>query len=381
MIYKILIFNDMKKIFFGFIILLLVIACGDDAPTPFDSNRLTDITYQPIPYKMPNLDSALGFLSMPIPTDNPLTVEGVELGRRLFYDPILSGDSTQACASCHKQNLAFTDGNAVSKGVTGQFGRRSSMSLENIGFMNKGLFWDGRTNSLETQALLPVEDPIELHHNWTNLETKLRQHADYPTRFRKAFGIQNKSEINKLLAAKAIAQFERTLISGNAKVDKIRRHEAGFEFTVDELAGFELFFNVGLAADAQCGHCHSGTLYTNHLYENNGLDSALTLNDFRDKGLGGFNQNPNDNGKFRTPSLRNIELTAPYMHDGRFNTLEEVVTHYASGGHYSETRNPFLPQIRDLQLTARKQRQLIAFMKTLTDTSFTTNPNFKNPFK
>jgi cytochrome c peroxidase len=160
----------MKKQFFGFAILLLLIGCKDDTPNPFDSNRLTDITYQPILYKMPHLDSALGFLSMPIPADNPLTVEGVELGRRLFYDPILSGDSTQACASCHKQNVAFTDGLAVSKGITGQFGRRSAMSLENIGFMNKGLFWDGRTNSLEAQALLPVEDPIELHQNWTNLE-------------------------------------------------------------------------------------------------------------------------------------------------------------------------------------------------------------------
>jgi cytochrome c peroxidase len=371
----------MKKQFFGFAILLLLIGCKDDTPNPFDSNRLTDITYQPIAYKMPHLDSALGFLSMPIPADNPLTVEGVELGRRLFYDPILSGDSTQACASCHKQNVAFTDGLAVSKGITGQFGRRSAMSLENIGFMNKSLFWDGRTNSLEAQALLPVEDPIELHQNWTNLEVKLRQHQDYPTRFRKAFGIQNKSEINKWLAAKAIAQFERTFISGNAKVDKIRRHETGAEFTIDELTGFEMFFNVGLAPDAQCGHCHSGSLYTNHLYENNGLDSAANLNDFRDKGLGGFNGNPNDNGKFRTPSLRNIELTAPYMHDGRFNTLEEVVAHYASGGPYSATRNAFLPQIRDIHLTAKQQRQIIAFMKTLTDTTFTTNPNFNNPFK
>ncbi|MEN9613342.1 MAG: hypothetical protein RLZZ628_4156, partial [Bacteroidota bacterium] len=114
----------MKKQFLSFIILLLLVNCKDDTPTPFDSNRLTGIPYQPMPYLMPNLDSALGFLSMPIPTDNPLTVEGVELGRRLFYDPILSSDSTQACASCHKQNLAFTDGHAVSKGIIGQFGRR-----------------------------------------------------------------------------------------------------------------------------------------------------------------------------------------------------------------------------------------------------------------
>ncbi|MEO0042556.1 MAG: hypothetical protein RL329_2004 [Bacteroidota bacterium] len=370
----------MKKLYFVFSLFPFLFACGDDTPTPYDGNRLTHITYAPIPYKLPNLDTALGFLAMPIPVDNPLTVEGVELGRRLFYDPILSGDSTQACASCHKQALAFTDGNAVSKGSAGQFGRRSAMSLENIGFMNKGLFWDGRTQTLETQALLPVEDPIELHHTWGNLEQKLRQHPDYPTRFRKAFGILNKSEINKLLAVKAMAQFERTLISGNAKVDKIRAKEAGIQFTNDETAGFELFFNVGFAPDAQCGHCHSGSLYTNHLYENNGLDSALALTDFRDKGLGGFNQNPNDNGKFRTPSLRNIALTAPYMHDGRFNTLEEVMAHYASGGHYSETRNPFLPQIRDIRLSVKQQRQLIAFMKTLTDTTFTTNPAFKNPF-
>jgi cytochrome c peroxidase len=341
-----------------------------------EDSDLTLIKYSPTPY---DLKIPANFPKMNIPVDNPLTTEGVQLGRFLFYDKLLSSNGTMSCASCHLQFGSFTDNKAVSPGVDNISGKRSAMSLENVGFFNKGLFWDGRVATLEEQALLPVEDPIELHNSWGKVVQKLQSHADYPILFRKAFGIKSKFEITKELAAKAIAQFERTLISGNAKIDKIYRREDFF--TDDELDGFQLFFNAAGAPDAQCGHCHVSPFMNSNDYFNNGLDSANTLNDFKDKGRGIITGKLFDNGKFRSPSLRNIELTAPYMHDGRFKTLEEVLEHYASGGHYADNVDPFIPQIKDIKLTAKQKRQIILFLKTLTDTSFVKNPQFADPFK
>jgi cytochrome c peroxidase len=348
--------------------------CSDDEPNLDD---LSDIAYAPKPYV---LEKPKDFPEMPIPPYNPLTVEGVELGRRLFFDPILSRDSSMACVSCHLPAFAFTDGRANSKGVDGISGVRSSMSLANIGYLvSKGVFWDGRSRNLEEQALLPIEDPIELHARWEDVEKKLRNHPDYAPRFRRAFGVTNRQEISKNLVALALAQFERTIISSDAKVDKIARDEA--RFNDDELSGWQLFFNEDQATDAQCGHCHTSPFYTSNEFFNNGLDSVLSLDDFKDKGLGGFTRKRFDNGKFRAPSLRNIEFTAPYMHDGRFKTLEEVVNHYASGGHYAENLDPFLPQIARIQMSPRQKRQIISFLKTLSDTTFLRNPKFQSPFK
>lgn len=367
----------MKKVLVIFILLSIMVSCGKDAPQPVQKDDdLTTITYSPRQY---DLKIPLNFPKMDIPADNPLTTEGVELGRRLFYDPILSLDSTIACASCHFPQAGFTDNTAFSKGVNGTLGLRSAMSLENIGFVNKGLFWDGRVQTLEEQALLPIEDPREMHHIWEKVVEKLRKHPDYPTRFRQAFGITNKQQISKELTAKAIAQFERTLISGDAKFDKIFRRETFF--TDDELTGYELFFNASGAPDAQCGHCHVSPFMNVNDYFNNGLDSAATLNDFKDLGRGFVTKKTIDNGKFRAPTLRNIEFTAPYMHDGRFKTLEEVIEHYALGGHYAENVDPFIPQIAEIKLTAKQKKQIILFLKTLTDSSFIKNPAFQNPFK
>ena len=169
------------------------------------------------------------------------------------------------------------------------------------------------------------------------------------------------------------------MISGNAKFDKIFRREDFF--TDDELDGYQLFFNASGAPDAQCGHCHTTPFFNSNDYFNNGLDSAKTLQEFKDIGRGRVTGKAFDNGKFRAPSLRNIELTAPYMHDGRFKTLAEVVEHYASGGHYAENVDPFLPQIAQIKPTAKQKSQIILFLKTLTDTSFVKNPAFQNPFK
>lgn len=361
----------MRKILFSLYIIFLTTSCQPD-----DKNGLGDIPYSPTPF---DLKIPSQFPKMDIPADNPMTTEGIALGRFLFYDKLLSSNGTMSCASCHLTKMNFTDGKAVSKGVDNIEGRRSAMSLENVGFFNKGLFWDGRAKTLEEQALLPVEDPVELHNKWTQVVDKLKMHADYPTRFRKAFGITDASQITKEMAAKAIAQFERTLISGNAKVDKIFRKED--EFSDDEYSGYLLFFNAAGAPDAQCGHCHTTPFYNTNDYFNNGLDSVSNLANFKDLGRGVITKRELDNGKFRAPSLRNIELSAPYMHDGRFKTLEEVVEHYASGGHYSDNVDPFIPQIATINLSVKQKKQIVLFMKTLTDTTFTNNPAFQDPFK
>jgi cytochrome c peroxidase len=343
-------------------------------PTPTVKD-LSNIPYNPIPVTLPNPEP---LPKMDIPADNPLTEEGVSLGRFLFYDPILSGNEKMACADCHLPKGSFTDNLAVSKGIDGIAGRRSSMALINAGYYTKGLFWDGRSQTLEEQALLPVEDVLELHTEWEKVIEKLKKHQDYPNRFRKAFGINNTGEITKELAAKAIAQFERTLVSANSKYDQVIRGEAFFE--EDELNGFELFFDVpNDLPDAECGHCHNAPLFTVNQYFNNGLDSIDNLENFMDKGLGEVSKTLFDNGKFRAPTLRNIALTAPYMHDGRFQTLEEVVDHYNEAAHFADNIDPLI-KTNGLGLTEQHKKDLIAFLHTLTDTSFVNNPAFQNPF-
>jgi len=271
-----------------------------------------------------------------------------------------------SCATCHQPALSFTDGKAVSKGIKGIAGNRSAMSLVNVVYSRSGLFWDGRVKTLEEQALIPVEDTIELHNTWDNVITKLKKHPNYPAQFRKAFGIKNKNEINKYLVAKAIAQYERTLISVDSKLDQVNRGEA--TFTADEAAGYDMFFDAtDNFPDLECGHCHNVPLLTTNEYFNNGISNARTFVGHADMGLGGITNVSFDIGKFRAPSLRNIELTAPYMHDGRFQTLEEVVEHYSSGGQGGENVSPL---IRPLNLTKIEKRQLIAFLKTLTDRKF-----------
>jgi len=318
-----------------------------------------------------------------IPSDNAWTVDGVELGQHLFFDPILSADSTLSCASCHLPSLSFADGQATSAGIDGIFGTRSAMSLANIGYVEKGLFWDGRVNTLEEQALLPVEDPIELHDTWENVEQKLKNHPEYPKMFRAAFGINDTQEITKDLAAKALAQFERSLVSSNSKFDKVKLREEGL-FSDSEERGFRMFFdhqqNQGLGLpDAECGHCHNLPLMTSDDFFNNALDSVKWLTDFEDWGMGLVTQDTFDNGKFRAPSLRNIALTGPYMHDGRFETLEEVVDFYNESPNHNNGSNVDV-NIRPLGLTASQKQDVINFLHTLTDTTFTNNPAFQNPF-
>lgn len=337
------------------------------------NGNLTSIPFAPKPYK---LNEPRAFIKMQIPADNPLTEEGIALGQKLFFDKNLSLKGTHSCASCHLPGRAFSDGLAYSVGAQGITTRRSAPSLINVGYYYKGLFWDGRAASLEEQALKPVEDSIEMASSWDTVEIRLRRHAEYPALFRKAFGISRVSQIDRYLAAKAIAQFERTLVNYNAKFDKVKRGEA--RFTEAENRGRIIFFDIGAynLPFSECNHCHVDPLFTTQEYENNGLVAAPDLSDFPDKGRGAINGNRWDNGKFRTPTLRNIALTAPYMHDGRFKTLEEVLDHYASGGHYAENVSP---NVRKLNLSPQDKKDLIAFLQTLTDSSFVFNNKKVNP--
>jgi len=376
---------------------LLFARCKKDEPNGNSACDLTYIPYKPTPYTIPK---PARFPEIPVPADNPQTVEGVQLGRRLFYDPILSGDSTMSCSTCHLPQGSFTDNKAVSTGIDGIMGRRSAMSLLNVAYATNGLFWDGRAKSLEDQALKPVEDPIEMHAKWPGVVEKLKQHPTYPELFRKAFGISSCEGITKELAAKAIAQFERILISsGTSKYDLYL--DGTVEFEDDELNGKLMFFDEGKNSvpalpDAQCFHCHGSITLTGNNYFNNGLDSVGRLDDFTDKGrweaIQGQVANPDTmtKGKFRTPTLRNIALTAPYMHDGRFKTLEEVMAQYNDNGFGVVNEDIFIQQIgfpvtvgsvvHYTGLTPQQTKDIIAFLKTLTDTTFVNNPDIQNPF-
>ena len=373
----------MKKLFFSlFILIFLVIACKDDDRAAHCSD-LNNILYDPVAYVLPEL---IGWdVEMIIPADNPLTVDGVELGHKLFFDPILSVDSTISCSSCHDPKLAFSDNKAFSIGVNGQMGNRSSMSLLNVGFFENGLFWDGRSGTLEDQALHPVENLVEMADVWENVEMKLRDHTDYPIEFRKAFGIACKEEITRELVAKAIASYERTLVSFNTNYEK--RFAQGIShyalFAGDELRGHGIYFDSTAAAGGHCDHCHDGlgeTLTSND-YFNNNIEEAGSYDDFPDPGLGGVTGRQSDIGKFRAPSLRNIELTAPYMHDGRFQTLREVIDHYNSGGHHFDNSSSGSIPEQGLGLTEDDKMALELFLLNLTDTSYLLDPHYLNPFE
>lgn len=306
-----------------------------------------------------------------IPTDNPQTIEGVALGKRLFFDKILSADGTQSCATCHSPQNAFTDNLQTSVGVDGIAGIRNSMPLFNLAWNYGERFaWDGKELSLERQAEEPVQNPIELHSNWDNVVDRLQNHPEYPELFRLAF---KTSTITKELTTKAIAQFERTLISANSKFDRYSLGEA--TLTTQELNGLDIFLRED---KGDCFHCHgnpNNPLWTDNDFHNNGLDAT-----FSDLGLGAVTGDPNDNGKFRSPSLRNLAYTAPYMHDGRFATLDEVINHYSDGLQDSPTIDPLMKQIDQggVQLTSQEKADLKAFLLTLSDPSFINNSDFQN---
>ena len=299
-----------------------------------------------------------------------MTEEGVALGKKLFFDKILSGDTTISCASCHNPQNAFTDKEALSKGVNGRLGNRNSMPLFNLAWnFDERFAWDGKEESLEIQAFEPVTNPIEMHANWTQVAQKLKAHPEYPSLFARAFG---SNEIDSTKVVMALAQFQRTLISGNSKFDRYLQGE--LTLSAEEENGFAIFMDE---TKGDCFHCHGSNnnpLWTDNKFHNNGLDETFT-----DVGLGAVTGDPNDNGKFKSPSMRNLLFTAPYMHDGRFSTLEEVIDHYSEGLKNSATIDPLMKKVNEggVGLTTQEKAALKAFLLTLTDTDFVNNPMFR----
>jgi cytochrome c peroxidase len=343
----------------------------------FSSCRRDKISRSVTPYKL-NIPSH--FPDMPIPADNPMTVEGVELGRKLFYDEKLSRDNTISCASCHAPEVAFTDPNQFSEGIDGQIGTRNSMALINLGWQTS-YFWDGRDETLEDQILEPVTNPIEMDQSWATTVSKLSQSIDYKNDFYTVFGVE---EFDSTHVAKAIAQFLRTMISGSSKYDVMYKYQNSIpltsaeqtiwnNITVEEWAGMDIFFSL---SGGDCLHCHDGALAQVNTFANNGLDAT-----FDDPGRMLVTGNPNHEGQFKVPTLRNIELTAPYMHDGRFSSLTEVVNHYSSGIVMSPTIDPMIEFASQggVQLDAQEKQLLLTFLKTFTDEEFVNNPDFQDP--
>ncbi|WP_199287752.1 cytochrome-c peroxidase [Pseudotamlana carrageenivorans] len=322
-------------------------------------------TPTPSPLNIPPLFESL-ILSPVIPPNNPQTVEGIALGKKLFFDPILSVDNSLACANCHAPTLAFSDAERFSSGVNATLGDRNAMPLFNLAWNYDELFfWDGKTFSLEHQAFAPVTDPLEMQNTWQTVEQHLQQHDEYPELFEKAFGT---SKIDSVLVTKAIAQFERSLISANSKFDKYLLGEA--QLTPEERNGFDVFMDENRG---DCFHCHGSDknpLWTDNAFHNNGLDEKFT-----DLGLGAITGDPADNSKFKTPSLRNLAFTAPYMHDGRFLTLEDVINHYSEGLKHSATIDPLMKKVANggVNLSDKDKADLKKFLLSLSDYEFVNN--------
>lgn len=328
---------------------IFLLSCEQDIPL----QTFYDYTPSPLEFVVPE-----NFPSPIIPEDNPLTVEGVFLGKKLFNDPILSGDNSQACADCHLRVKGFSDPKQFSKGITGALGNRNASAIINVAW-NTTNFWDGRIVTLENQALDPVTDPTEMNSDsWESVIRELKETDDYPELFGKAFGI---SHFDSTHVAKAIAQFERTLVSGNAKIDQYERQETNL--TLSEFRGLQIY----RSERGDCFHCHPYPLLTDNEFHNNGLDPEP----YSDNGRSIVTGISFDDGKFKTPTLRNIEFSAPYMHDGRFQTLEEVIEHYNFGGHPSNTIDPLMKNVGDgLMLSAQDKIDLLNFLKTFSDTAY-----------
>ena len=294
--------------------------------------------------------------------NNPLTEEGFQLGRQLFYDPILSKDNTISCASCHLQATGFTHvDHDLSHGIEGKIGIRNSLTLQNLAW-SKTFMWDGGVNHLDVQALAPITSEVEMNETLENVIIKLQHSEKYQELFYRAFGTK---KITGQLTLKAISQFVVSLTTSNSKYDKVIRKEE--KFTEMEQKGYDIF-------KQHCASCHKEPLLTNNGFKNNGLPIDKDLNDI---GRMKITQNSRDSLLFKVPTLRNIEFTFPYMHDGRFKTLNEVVKHYNSGVLKSSTLSKEL--LIPMNLSDNERTELVTFLKTLSDKDFLFNPKYSYP--
>lgn len=293
---------------------------------------------------------------------NPLSKNKVELGRALFYDPILSRNNTISCESCHSQYSAFTHiDHSLSHGIDDKIGMRNSPALMNLAWQNTFMH-DGAVNHLDVQALAPISNPLEMDENITHIVQKLQKSMLYRSLFFKAY---TDSIITGERTLKAISQFMLTLVSSNSKYDSVMRKQSKFSF--QENNGYELF-------KKNCATCHTEPLFSNYQFMNNDLPIDTTLNDV---GRYAVTKNNNDSLKFKVPTLRNIEFSYPYMHDGRFKKLSQVLDHYTSGIVKNKTLAMQLQQ--KITLTSNEKVDIIAFLLTLSDKSFLFNPNYSYP--
>ncbi len=370
------------------------IACkkSNDVTTtglPETVTRYLNIPASPYNYSSPSLP---GYLTAPPitaqiqnPNGNTTTDWGATLGRVLFYENNLSFNKTISCASCHKQANAFADTGMLSKGFNGGSTGRNSMGLTDAQYYPVGkFFWDQRAASLEDQALMPIQDHVEMGMTLTEMEGRVRAQPYYPFLFKNAFG---DTAVSSTLIAKAIAQFVRSIESHQSKYDAGRSTfptapapppNAAFpNFTAEENRGKEIYLTPQLGG---CAACHGTETFTAPSEKNNGLDMVTV-----DRGVGAITNNTNKDAEFKVGSLRNIELTAPFMHDGRFATLEQVIEHYSSGVKAHPNLSPQLKlpngNPRLLNLSAADKAALVAFLKTLTDTHMTSDPKYADPFK
>jgi cytochrome c peroxidase len=354
-------------------------ARGDEPTRPSTERTLTlpDPPDQYVGLELPahfNSPAAQRFDNTP--RDNRLTDAGATLGRVLFYDTRLSGNNNTACASCHNQKNAFVDPNRFSKGHEGKLTDRHAPSLVELRYYPRGrFFWDERATSLEDQVLKPIQSKLEMGQELPKLMDLLAKDEHYPKLYEKAFGSES---ITPERTAKALGQFLRSMVSYRSKYDegltKTRVVRADFDtFTVEENRGKVLFLN-------NCANCHMPGGQSAHFHmdrpRNNGLDADVRK---VDGGVGDLSLNPAQVGLFKSPSLRNVEYTAPYMHDGRFKTLAEVVDHYSGGIKQHPNLDGRLR--RPLNFDARQKAALVAFMKTLSDPQFITDPKYSDPFK
>lgn len=363
---------NFKKILLTFFILsLIIMACKKDDENPPEEVVQLDETPYTLEYG--------NFPPPNIPSDNPLTKQGVLLGRMLFYDKKLSEGESQACADCHRQLDGFSDTLKLSLGVRDLEGKRQAMPIFNMAWHTNQFFWDGRSNLLRDQALLPIQDELEMDETLEDVIAKLSAEKDYKDQFMRTFGSE---EITAEKMALAMEQFMLSIVSNNSKYDKYLAGEV--QLTESEERGRVLYFteyNPFFPDDsgADCQHCHGGDNFENDQYMNNGLDTDA---EFTDIGREEVTMNPDDRAKFKVPSLRNIAVTQPYMHDGRFKTLEEVIDHYNAGIKESSTADQTVLNTKDtgLFLTEQDKQDLINFLHTLTDETFLNNEEYKSPF-
>lgn len=345
---------------------LFLVGCKPDPIEP--------AVFDPTPYVLDIGD----FPDPQLPADNPLTLAGVELGRMLFYEKDLSRDRSQACADCHIQQDGFSDVRRFSVGVEGLDGKRQAMPVMNLAWHYNGMFWDGRAPLVRDQALKPIQDPLEMNETLPGAIAKLEANQRYRDQFIRAFG---DDAITSERMGLAMEQFMFSIVSKDSKYDKWLNGEVSL--TPEEENGRKLFFAEfdpnGVGRGAECFHCHAGHNFTNDEFMNNGLDTDA---EFTDTGREMVTMSAFDRAKFKVPSLRNIAKTPPYMHDGRFATLDEVMDHYNTGVKNSSTIE-FVMQYNiqpgGLGLTNQEKSDLIAFLHTLTDEIFLNNPDYGAP--